>query len=49
MSDYSFERKFKYDKNKNLDLKLVELQKQFFICLQDDTREHLNKRSEFVS
>ena len=30
MSDYNFERKFKQDKNLNLDLKLVELQKRFF-------------------
>ena len=30
MKDYNFERKFKQDENKNLDLKLVELQKWFF-------------------
>ena len=37
MSDYDFKREFKKDENKNLDLKLVKLQKRFFICLQDDT------------
>ena len=30
MSDYNFECKFKYNENKNLDLKLVKLQKRFF-------------------
>ena len=30
MSDYNFERKFKKDENKNLDLKLVKLQKRYF-------------------
>ena len=29
------------NKNKNLQLKLVELQKRFFICLQDDTNSLL--------
>ena len=30
MSDYNFECKFKYNENKNLDLKLVKLQKRLF-------------------
>ena len=37
MREYNFERKFKRDKSKNLDLNSLNFKSNFSICLHDDT------------